>query len=210
MNCTNECRFCSITKGKRNFGKVDTPIIQNDNYMLLPSVGAMINGWTLVIPKEHGYSMRSYYNKKEFELFFNQSVNLIKNKYPNKRIFIFEHGANTFGSLTSCGTNHSHLHIIPSDFYILDDIKCIMEFEKIKLSQLESYVGNSEYLLYCEIDNFDLYNDLECYVHILTKPTSQFFRKVIANKLGIPEKYNYKTNMNLDIAEKTFEKLSEE
>lgn len=210
MNCTNECRFCSIVKGERNLGIVDTPIIENDNYMLLSSVGAMIEGWTLIIPKEHGYSMRGYYNSESFQTFFKRSLNLINEAYRDKNVFVFEHGANTFGSLTSCGTNHSHLHIIPSEFYVLNEIQEILDFKKIKLSELENYVKDSEYLMYSEINNENKDNDIECYVHLLDKPISQFFRKIIANKLGIPEKYDYKTNMNLDIAERTCKMLTKE
>ncbi len=210
MNCTNECRFCSIVKGERNLGMVDTPIIENDNYMLLSSVGAMIEGWTLIIPKEHGYSMRRYYNSESFQTFFKQSLNLINEAYRDKNVFVFEHGANTFGSLTSCGTNHSHLHIIPSEFYVLNEIQEILDFKKIKLSELENHVKDSEYLMYSEINNVNINNDIECYVHLLDKPISQFFRKIIANKLGIPEKYDYKTNMNLDIAERTYKMLTKE
>ncbi len=208
MNCTNYCRFCSITKGTRNLGNIDTPILENDNYMLLSSVGAMIEGWSLIIPKEHGYSMRKYYNDKDFQLFFEQSYKLITNFYPNKKVFIFEHGANSYGSLTSCGTNHSHLHIIPSEFYILNEIQDSLNFHRIKISELKSYVKDSEYLMYSELDSENTSNDVICYVHILSNPISQFFRKIIANKLGIPEKYDYKTNMNLDIAEKTYKVLT--
>ena len=51
MNCSDKCRFCSILKGEKTFDTIDSPIIENDNYYLLSSVGAMVEGWSLVIPK---------------------------------------------------------------------------------------------------------------------------------------------------------------
>ena len=201
IQCSNECRFCSILNGNKKFGEIDTPIYEDDNYFLLSSVGALVEGWTLVIPKKHGYSMKKYYSNKTFIDFLNKSIYRIKNAYKTKKIVVFEHGANKYGSLTACGTNHAHLHIVPLDESILDDIKLLLEFKEIKVEHISDCVGDNEYLLYADIENE--FDDSSCYIHILKKPESQFFRKVIANKLGIPEKYNYRENMNLDISKST-------
>ena len=77
MKCNN-CRFCSILAGAKKYDIVDTPILENNNYYLLSSIGAMVEGWSLVIPKEHSFSMRDYYSTDEFFEFTNKCIELIK------------------------------------------------------------------------------------------------------------------------------------
>ncbi len=208
MKCSNECRFCSIQKGKKTFETVDTPIIENENYYLMSSIGALIEGWTMVIPKEHSYSMKNHYSNFGFYSFINECIDIIKKAYSVNKVVVFEHGANKFGSMTACGTNHSHIHIVPIKESLLSDITESLEFTKIRFDQLEDYVQDSEYLLYADIEgNFET---SDCYVHMLKEPISQFFRRIIANKLGCPEKYNYKEYDNIVLSRATVITLQKE
>lgn len=208
MKCTKECRFCSIQKGKKVFEIVDNPIIENDNYYLMSSIGALIEGWTMVIPKEHGYSMKQYYLDLDFYRFINDSISKIKKAYGINKVIVFEHGANKFGSLTACGTNHSHIHIVPINESLLDDVTEAMSFTRIKFDQVQDYVGDSEYLLYADVE--DELEKSDCYIHLLKEPISQFFRRIIANKLGCPEKYNYREFDNIEISRATVTTLQKE
>ena len=132
MKCNN-CRFCSILAGAKKYDIVDTPILENNNYYLLSSIGAMVEGWSLVIPKEHSFSMRDYYSTDEFFEFTNKCIELIKSVYKTDEIMIFEHGANKEGSLTACGTEHSHLHLVPLKKSLLNIITKELYFEKIEI-----------------------------------------------------------------------------
>lgn len=208
MKCTNECRFCSIMKGEYKLGNVDRPIFQNDKFMAISTVGALINGWVLIIPKNHCYSMREYYSNPCFIDFVNNVIKILSKKY-NKEILAFEHGANKFGSLTACGTNHAHLHLVPFYKSILAESNEELSFRNVNFDKIKDHVDNNEYLLYSDIYNNDI-TQSEFYIHDLKTPMSQFFRKVIANQLCIPEKFNYKENLNLNIAEQTYNELFEE
>lgn len=208
MNCSDKCRFCSILNGEKVFDTIDTPIIENDSYYLLSSVGAMVEGWSLVIPKKHEYSMKEHYSNKDFFDFLNHCISLVKKAYNIDKVIVFEHGANKFGSMTACGTNHCHIHIVPILDSLLNDISDCLKFEKISFDNVSDFVKESEYLLYSDV--IGKAETSECYVHILKEPISQFFRKIIAKKLGCPEKYNYRDNNNLDISNATFETLKKE
>ncbi len=208
MKCSQTCRFCSIQHGEKTFEIIDTPIMENENYYLLSSVGAMIEGWTLVIPKTHEYSMKSHYSSLKFYEFINNAINIIKKAYGVNKVIVFEHGANKFGSITACGTNHCHIHIVPMEESLLNEINKDYSWEKLKFNLVKDYVKNSEYLLYSEIESsLEL---SECYVHLLEEPISQFFRRIIANKLGCPDKYNYKENNNIEISNATVKTLHKE
>lgn len=208
MKCIDECRFCSIQNGKKAFELIDTPIVENECYFLMSSIGALIEGWTLVIPKEHGYSMKKHYTNLKFYSFINDCIRIIKKAYGVDKVIVFEHGANKFGSMTACGTNHSHIHIVPLSESLRDNFTEALSVNKIKFDQVESYVQDSEYLLYADVEG--KVEISECYVHILEKPISQFFRRIIADKLGCPEKYNYKEYNNIEISNATVKTLQEE
>ena len=208
MICSNECRFCAIQEGKKTFEIVDSPIIENENFYLMSSIGALIEGWTMVIPRQHSYSMKKYYADSSFYSFINESINIIKKAYGVNKVVVFEHGANKFGSMTACGTNHAHIHIVPINESLLNDITESISIKKLKFDQVEDYVKSSEYLLYADV--FDKFENSDCYVHLLNEPISQFFRRIIANKLGCPDKYNYKEYDNIGISSATVITLQKE
>ena len=61
--CSEKCRFCDILEGNRKMGIIDNPILENDKFFLRwQCIGGFIDGWSLVIPKEHTYSMRKFFN----------------------------------------------------------------------------------------------------------------------------------------------------
>lgn len=204
----NNCRLCSIVDGGYAMGKADTPILQTENFLMIPDAGALVKGWVLIVPTVHCCSMRDFYSKSIFTKMFDKAINRLTDVFECSRILFFEHGANKFDSLTSCGTNHAHLHMMPGDFSILDSISSKYRFDRIELDKIGEYIGTSEYLMYGEYDVNT--HDLFTYITLLSEPTSQFFRKEIAEKLGCLDNYNYKDHLNLNIAENTFTLLAGE
>ena len=66
----NDCRFCGIAN---SFKKVQKPenakIVESEKYFAISSVGALVEGWTLIVPKKHCCSMKKLYSEKEFSEF---------------------------------------------------------------------------------------------------------------------------------------------
>ena len=75
------------------------------NFFSLASIGGFIDGWSLVIPKEHTYSMRKFFTDSAFVDIANKMLKRIRDTYRKKSI-IFEHGANHEGSI-NCMWNKS-------------------------------------------------------------------------------------------------------
>ena len=203
MELLKECRFCNILNGIYKYQDIDKPILETKEYSMICSVGSFIPGWSLIVPKKHEYSMRKHYNSQEFFNFFYKVKNLIEKTYGVKMI-AFEHGANRPDSLTSCGTCHSHLHIVPFKDSILNDINKDYDWIDCNFNEITQLVQDKEYLLYVEIlDNIEA---SKCYLHILEEETSQYFRKVLANHIGYFEDYSYKTNLLLDKTNQSVQK----
>lgn len=203
MNKNIDCRFCDIWNGIYANPTFDKPIFKNEQYMSIVSIGAFIEGWTLVVPKEHTYSMREFYTNTDFSSFVSHIANHIKSIYK-KPIIAFEHGANRCDSKTSCGTHHAHLHIVPYDKSLLPSIIADRVWHKATPTQIQTIVGENEYLLY-----FDFNDSLEAsefYVHILSEEESQYFRKILAADANISD-FSYKTAPYINKTEKSYDKL---
>lgn len=207
LECNKPCRFCDILRGEKFFGSVDNPINENKDFFVLPTIGPLVEGWSLVIPKEHGYSMKKYYKSESFINYVNSFLNVLEKKYQ-KPFIVFEHGATNYGSLTACSTNHAHLHILPFQESLLDIMQETKTWKICNIVDIEKIVGNNEYLLYSEIK--DNIKDSIVYVSIVSEPESQYFRKLISQKLGIPQAFDYKLNLNIELANKTHKALENE
>ena len=204
-NCKEECRFCEIFNTERPLKTIDTPLMKNRNYIAIVSLGAFIEGWVLIIPREHIYSMKNRYCDNDFYQIVNNMLIKLKKVYK-KECIIFEHGANHMGSKVACGTNHAHIHILPYNQSLLEcmkkDGKQWIECESDKIADI---VQDNEYWFYSE--NVKQAENLKGFLHIIKKPESQYFRKLLANREGIIGQYNYKEFSFLNIAENTYEKL---
>ena len=206
LNCNAGCRFCKIFNQKSESEKIiDKPIARADNFIALVSKGAIVEGWVLIIPKIHTYSMRNLYCDDEFVCFTNNILSKIKQKYK-RDCLVFEHGANRCDSLTSCGTNHAHLHIVPYDKSLLNEMrKNDLEWKQCRSSEIKGLVGNGEYWFYAE--KVKDIQDVKGYLHIIEQPESQYFRKIIAEKEKCVEKFNYKEFQFIENEKSTYEAL---
>jgi diadenosine tetraphosphate (Ap4A) HIT family hydrolase len=206
MNIINECRFCEILSENYTYGEVDVPFAVNDEFMALASIGALVEGWSLVIPKTHKMSMKSFYSNPGLIDFVNNISSKLTTRYG--RIIAFEHGANREGSITACGTDHAHLHLVPFEESLLPELEqTSLSWVKCRPSEISSFARQNEYLFYCDIINHLSWEEQTGYLHVLQFPISQFFRKLIAERKGKTEVSNYKYFPHLDIASKTRNEL---
>lgn len=200
----NKCRFCEIIGGIEKYGVIDKPLFENEKFFVISSIGALVKGWLLVVPKEHKYNMSDYFENEEFCEFVHSVLVELKNKLgKDKNILIFEHGANHCGSLTGCGTDHAHLHVVPYDKTLYKNICEKRDWKICSKNYIKDYVNEKEYLLYADINN-EL-NISEVYISLVDNPESQFFRKIIAEDMGNYQMFDYKEHPQNELSRATFE-----
>lgn len=195
---TNNCRFCGYLADDSNEVELNTPWLSSRDYGVLVSVGALVSGWSLVCPTQHKLNLVDDYRLSSFWIFVDNVVRILTEQYG--QISVFEHGAFSDASSTSCGTVHAHLHLVPISFSLVDEsiqYDKNLIWQQCKVSEIKDIAGQNEYLFVA-----DRYASQETtgMIHVLDLGVSQFFRKVIANKLGIPNQYNYRTNPMLEAA----------
>src|SRR3546814_9508492 len=144
---------------------VDRPWLLDENYAAFVSVGALVPGWSLVAPKQHVFNLSTYYSKNSFWQFVDRAVDVVERTYG--RAVIFEHGSVDAESMTSCGTAHAHLHIVPLSFELsakaigfdqgLQWEECSIVRSEEHTSELQSLMRIS-YAVYCLKKNKNEYH----------------------------------------------------
>lgn len=206
---SDKCRFCNIiNKNTKIYEEIDKPIMVGEKYFSLVSIGAFVKGWTLIVSREHRYNLCEDYLCQDFFGYLQEHVARVRKKLNwNSRIIVFEHGANSCDSETACGTSHAHLHVLPLEQSILEDITREKSWIKCKWGMVKDVVGEKEYLLYCE--EIDKGMEAEVYIHIVATPESQYFRRVICNKLQLESSYSYKEDARFEESMQTYRILEE-
>lgn len=202
MDSSRACRFCDIIVGKYHYSEIDEPFASNDEFIAVASIGALVEGWSLIIPKAHQFSMKNIYGTAAFTEFSGLVLPPLVRQYGP--LIAFEHGANKEGSITACGTEHAHLHLVPLGESLLSELQVSgLQWVRCLASEVATKSGKSEYLFYSELDADDAWQDPIGYLHVLAQPISQFFRRIIAGRIGRAEFSDYKRFPHLDTARQT-------
>ncbi len=183
------CRFCRIGAGEAQFD-YDNVLMESDDYFAIASIGGFIEGWTLLCAKRHVLNLSRDYRTAAFREFADQVANAVTSCYG--RPVIFEHGVNHSGSLTGCGTDHGHMHMVP---FAEEFSKLAMAFDEernwvaTRSQDIREVVGDNEYLMMANsVDELSS----STYVSFVKQPTSQFFRRVLASGIGLSAQSDYK------------------
>lgn len=195
----SECRICNIASGQYALGDIDRPWLEDDRYLAFASVGALVEGWSLAAPRGHSLNLLEDYADTTFISFARQVTAAVEAIYGPA--VVFEHGGQREGSATNCGTSHAHLHIVPITFSLQQEAVAFdegLKWFRCSLKNIRERVGIQEYLFVADrYDGAETLGD----VCILKDGRSQFFRQVIAKKLGRAHESNYRTHPNLTTAE---------
>lgn len=207
MKSPSICRFCEIADGNIKDIEFDEPFAHSDNFIAIASIGALVEGWSLIIPKDHQVSMRNLYAHPEFIEFVEEVRSKIFDNYGS--VIAFEHGANKEGSITACGTDHAHLHLVPFEVSLLPEMqKANLHWVRCHASEIVTIAGDNEYLFYTELGDNSEWQDQSGYLHILKYSKSQYFRRIIAGRINKIDVSDYKLFPHVDTAKRTLMTLT--
>ncbi len=167
-------------------------LYETENFAVIPSLGSIVEGWLLIIPKKH-YLSYGYLSSEELYKELDDLIvyvgSIVKKAYGE--FVIFENGAFCSDKLVGCGVDYAHIHIVPIKDDLIDIIKTRYNknynWEQVKSLDVSStFVKNSQPYLYYR-------NQVGC-SYITTDPNipSQLFRKAIAYSRGIENEYDWK------------------
>jgi len=172
-----ECVFCENANG-RIFQladhELDRTILENEDWIVYPTLGAYVIGYVLVVLKRHKICTASCEKTElmSLKVILSRIVQTFEDRHSTTNTFVFEHGALKESRQLACCINHAHIHIFPSntDIYsaVVNQIPSHNEefpdlekcYEWIRKKQIGSYLlfGNMTLSRYCVVDtSIDVY-----------------------------------------------------
>ncbi|PKM93517.1 MAG: hypothetical protein CVU84_15175 [Firmicutes bacterium HGW-Firmicutes-1] len=141
-------------------------IFESNNFLVLPTLGAFVKGYLLIISKRHYQSGIKLSTDLLVELNYviEQIKSVIKDIY-GKSTIMFEHGTISSEGRSACCVEHFHLHLVPSNINIANTIKSY-NFETLFVDEyipldIEFYGGMQSYIYYEYMDIKEIYlNDI--------------------------------------------------
>jgi ATP adenylyltransferase len=94
----------------------DRVLAQTADYIVVPTKGALVPGWVLVVAKEHSLCAGALEQTATASL--DEAIAIAKDLIEPKfgPVTLFEHGPVTDGSALGCGVDHLHIHVAPLAF----------------------------------------------------------------------------------------------
>lgn len=196
------CRMCAVVQNKSRIKDViDSPLAETENFVAIPSLGSLVEGWLLLVPRRHSLSLAGLTPEEERDAadFEQGLVGELGRAYgPLVR---FEHGAAIPGSAIGCSVDHAHLHFVPTRHDILTMARRLSPEVSWRTSSFTSYadlrrnVFGSEYVRY---------TDQRGQTQIGTGAIpSQLLRRAIATAEGRPGYWDWRAHPFTETAKQT-------
>lgn len=181
-NDDDDCEFCSPSRRSEWFNR---PIaMDEDRAFAVPSLGSFMPGYLLAVPVAHVTASCRIpaEGKARFAAFVYKLASQLTSLYGTQ-VTIFEHGACLSNSKPqSACVDHAHVHLVPGNYDLSTEAP----------SQVYKHESFMEFLEMKQSDSYLMLQDpAGPILSFDDKPTSQFFRRIIAQRLGIPDYWDY-------------------
>jgi len=165
----------------------------NVDAAVVPTRGTLTPGWLLVIPRVHVLNTRALDDSMRvgFCAAVDVAVDCVTHAFgPVTR---FEHGPSQEGSVVGCGVDHAHLHLVPLDFDLAaaarrHPLARSLRWVRGASASHAVHPANQAFLTVTTPfgEQWEATGDIP----------SQFFRRVIAQELGVAERFDWRQESN--------------
>jgi ATP adenylyltransferase len=199
------CALCGELE-KHPFGADpwNIPLFSSDNFVALPSVGPLVEGWLLLVPKDHFISIGALPDHlcDEMNAFRRVLQSALTECYGS--VVAFEHGPSQERRSVGCGVDHAHLHLVPVSFDLATFVSPMLpsgaSWKPAGIEDCRNCHRRGEDYLYLE-------QPLGLGRIATGDMGSQLFRRVIASQTGNPEEYNWREHPQLDSVMATISRI---
>ena len=206
---TNDCTFC--TKFGRDADMIESLIsdrilFESPNFVVVPTLGALTEGWLLIVPRTH-YICFGAVNETLFAEFYrlkSEVQRCLEDCYGS--LAMFEHGPAHSKEPLGCSVDHAHVHIVPTEYDLLDEVKNVfsqdLQWHPVEgIIELTTVHKNGLPYVYLEqplgIGRFGTHPKFD----------SQIFRKAIARSIDRPERFDWRRFPELGTVASTVETI---
>ena len=197
---TNECCLCAQIHGRAPDDLIaallpEQPYARRvmyecDAFALVPSLGPLVPGHSLLCPKTHVRSFAEL--PARLDAVFTRVKSELQSRLAalyDAEVHVFEHGVAAGGTRTLCTVDHAHMHLVPLPRALADVtpagrwVPC-----EASLSDLRARAAGQEYIYYESAAGERRLRAAD------TELESQFMRKVIAERLGTPGRWDWRVD----------------
>jgi len=213
MGMSATCRFCPELAGELNSstyhqlaGTGRTRFIrESSNFVIFPTLGPLVPGHLLIVPKQHflstGHLPLALFD--ELESVVGLTLSKLQMVYGCTPI-LFEHGPLSISEKGGCCVDHAHIHVVPAAVDIRPHSRKLYAEQVImKLVELRTVVeAGSPYLFFQNTTG-------ERFVYEAPVVISQFLRIVTAHELGTSNSWDWRSQPRIDAIEETLVSLAD-
>jgi diadenosine tetraphosphate (Ap4A) HIT family hydrolase len=165
----------------------DAPLRESKHFLCVASLGSIVPGWVLITPKRPliNFSLLEPDERSDLRELLPQVRREVRDHFGTE--CAFEHGAVGLNSLTGCGVDQAHLHVVAVEPSLLEAAATDGSWRRGgKRLPFEICAGDREYLW--------LSSASEIFFTHPSRSVSQYFRRAIAAVVGVPEFWDYKAH----------------
>jgi ATP adenylyltransferase len=204
----NPCAYCATFLRHEYIALQpwDTIIERRRNFAIVPSKGALIPGWLLVVSEQHHIASAALDKNERIDL----EEGIESARLMVESVFgaatIFENGPSAKATALGCGIDHVHIHVVPLGFSLSEATRrrhpSIEWLPCESLAQLSTVHSQGKAYFYVREPN-------RSPVFAIPKiRQSQLLRRVIAAEVGKEQLWDYTSHFGLDNISRTLESLS--
>jgi diadenosine tetraphosphate (Ap4A) HIT family hydrolase len=183
-----QCEFCDEFAGgsANSFAAhyahevASRTIIEQDGFRAMPSLGQIVPGYLLLVPKHHYVALADMSSDQLNSAEALKAELADQMRYKYRRCLFFEHGART-PNAGGCGISHAHLHVVPfpAERDPVEHLLRTFPFQEVStLLELKRIQSGRSYLYYESVRG-------NRYVFYPPFIPSQYIRRLLAETLGI-------------------------
>jgi diadenosine tetraphosphate (Ap4A) HIT family hydrolase len=184
----------------------NTILAETENFFVVPTMGALVPGWVLIIPRAHQLNIGclTMSHRAELRTLVERfTVELSREFGP---VTLFEHGPSVEGTEVGCGVDHAHLHLVSLPFSMQH---AVADFREVPLPWMKVMRGDG--LPPCDlVAPYYWYRDQSGSEFSSSAPSgiSQLFRRIIAGFVRRPSQFDYRHFPNQGNAAETVRVLN--
>jgi ATP adenylyltransferase len=169
---------------------------EDDDWLIIPTIGPLIPGHVMLVPREHHFSILSCPSEilAEGQWLLERCSLKLRHLYQ-QAIVVFEHGM-TANQRKTCGAciEHAHLHVAPGSPSFVSSLTLNSRgwHSAASFSALVSPIGNSPYIMVGLAQPDTRFWARQC----VDSVPSQFLRRVFAEQLGKDGDWDWRKNPN--------------
>ena len=189
----------------------DEPLMATPEWVVAPSLGAIVPNWLLIVPRSHALNFRDWRRSEGIEPIGLVDEVCQKLSLPRQRVIWFEHGPARRSTQVGCGLDHAHIHFLIDAPFSLSQVRdAAAAANKVAWQECpptKVYEAINPARSYIALGSGD-----EAYLAENVEHTgSQFLRRVIADLINAPCSWDYREHphhQNIRLSIETFRELA--